>query len=91
MVEIEMADDISWEYAKIAPSAPPPIPILNNELLARQLRQAREDAGLSIARLSELLGISQGTVSNIEHGGKVRHSTEQKVRKWLNEPQNLNA
>lgn len=91
MVEIEIPDDISEEYSKITAPYPSPLLLLDRQAgLALKLKQARQEKKLSMAQLSEILDISQATISNLENGGRVRHSTEEKVRKWLDEHENLN-
>ena len=58
-----------------------PVPETVDPQLARQLREAREQAGLSREQLGALIGVSREQVSRIE-GGR-RGTSPARVRQWM--------
>ncbi|WP_440714203.1 helix-turn-helix domain-containing protein [Gordonia sp. FQ] len=61
-------DPAAWPHGPLDPGAPPPA--VAARALARSLRQAIDDQGVSLRTLAARIGVSHATISRVLAGGR---------------------
>jgi DNA-binding XRE family transcriptional regulator len=77
--------EITEQYAHIAIAHKKRLPALAQpgEPISEQFKRTRADRGLTYEKAAEQIGVSVGTLSNIENGSNPRPKTAEKIKQWI--------
>lgn len=77
--------EITEQYAHIAIAHKKRLPALAQpgDPISEQFKRTRADRGLTYEKAAEQIGVSVGTLSNIENGSNPRAKTAEKIRQWM--------